>query len=193
MPLDNNGHQVPVRRPNGYNVALATIKEQYEALLKKQHFLQANQKAINAIHRRFDDLGTLLPRLPDVMVEGYDGWQGGYTGTVIFSLPIRDLAGFKDEKLEKILETFVDADEMSTTDCAEQLNRDFFFTFKLGDTDSKIKVSIYAYAKQDNPTCRKVLKEVKQRVVEDKVYEIVCDDQLVGSAADYVAPEQIAG
>lgn len=96
-----------------------------------------------------------------------------YGGRV--SSTIEKLDGFKDPKLVRLLSALIEmgTSEEKTNDSPEYLNRDY--RLKIPAPMGEIEVCIYAYAKEDNPTCRKILKSVSHRVVEDKTYDMVCD------------------
>lgn len=94
--------------------------------------------------------------------------------TVRFSLSFDGLSSFKDKNLTRVLERFADWDSQTTDYTFNMPNRDFYFTYKhpYGLT---FRVGIYAYVKSDSPTCRVVVRGVKQRVVEEEIREIVCE------------------
>ena len=85
----------------------------------------------------------------------------------------RDLAGFKDLRLETTLEglTFI-GEAMSTKDWPSLLNRDYTFHVPFAD-GSRISVMVGAYVSEDSKTCRKVKVGEEYKVV-DK-FELVCD------------------
>jgi len=98
-----------------------------------------------------------------------------YSGnTVRLSLPMRDLDGFKDKRLIKLLEKFADWDAETKDYTFDAPNRDFYFdrSYPYG---FNIRVAIYAYVKSDSPTCRIVVKGVTTKVVEEEIREIVCE------------------
>lgn len=84
------------------------------------------------------------------------------------------LNGFKDPRLMVPMERILDLSsdwQTETTDYAATLNRDFRFSL---DLNNKYYTVIFAaYAKTDNPTCRKV-KVGEETQVTDK-FEIICE------------------
>jgi hypothetical protein len=170
------------RPPAAYNVALAEIKRQQQALHKVSLWLKLHQKAINAMLRRFDKAPEgILPYAPSV--NAYETF-----GSAVFTINVscRDLPGFKCERLAALLELFVDADRTRSSDYAEYLNRDYTFEFDV-EGGGEIRVCIGAYAKPESPTCQRILKETKIVTREEKVYEMVCSDEAQPAAE--VAPE----
>jgi hypothetical protein len=110
--------------------------------------------------------------------------MSGYSSMVYISVTVRDLNSFKDAKLARVLEHFVDwgttVNEYTTGDSP---NKDFSFTKMFDDTrDTKgtkcasveIRVSIYSYVKSDSPLCRIVVTGVTERVVREETKQIVC-------------------
>ncbi|CAB4120842.1 hypothetical protein UFOVP2_20 [uncultured Caudovirales phage] len=166
--LSNN----TTRKPLAYNIALARIKEEQQRLQRQAEWLKAHQKHINAIAKRFEKLpeGTLTYGPSFSISQGYEDIS------LTMSATMSNIEGFKCEQLKSVLELFIDADETSSTDWAEYLNRDFRFTFKIADSKDTIMVNIAAYAKPDSPTCQKILKEVKTTTREVNVYEMVCTE-----------------
>lgn len=85
-----------------------------------------------------------------------------------------NLNGFKDPRLMLPMERILDLSsnwQTETTDYAATLNRDFRFGL---DFENKYYTVVFAaYAKTDNPTCRKV-KVGEETQVTDK-FEIICE------------------
>ena len=84
------------------------------------------------------------------------------------------LNGFKDPRLMVPMERILDLSDdwqSETTDYAATLNRDFRFSLDL--SNKYYTVIFAAYAKTDNPTCRKV-KVGEETQVTDK-FEIICE------------------
>ena len=83
-----------------------------------------------------------------------------------------DLDGFKDGEFMGKLERLIDLTDdwvQETKDHAESLRRTY--EFRYGD----LEVRVIGYAKEDNPTCRKVkVGEEIKTVVEEK-FEIICE------------------
>jgi hypothetical protein len=80
------------------------------------------------------------------------------------------LDSFKDHRLAMALWFLTDLDgqrDVTTSDWAESLNRDYKFEFE------GFKVTISAFVKSDSPTCRKVVVGSKTEVVNE--YKIICD------------------
>lgn len=157
------------------NAAIETLRESQKEVNDRVAFLRSYRTEIN----------RLLAPLMQAYKDGLATWEpclsaernyaaGGHGHAACLSITARNLDGFKDPRLVKLLERFVHANEMSTSDWAESLNRDFNFEFRLPDNNA-VRVCIVAYVRSDSETCRKVLKSVETKVVEEKVYEIVCD------------------
>jgi len=84
-----------------------------------------------------------------------------------------DLEGFKDLRLLTTLEGLSFIGEIDRTrEFAQSMNRDYHFTVPFAD-GTTLNVGVYAYVKEDSPTCRKVF--VGQEVKAVDKYEIVCD------------------
>jgi hypothetical protein len=157
------------------NAAIESIRESQKALSSRATFLRQHKTAINRLMAplvKAHNVG-LLSWEPCLSADrNYTGSADGHMACI--SATMRGLNGFKDARLMALLERYVHADDAKTSDWAESLNRDFEFTFKLPDGHA-IKVTLVTYVRSDSETCRKVLKEVKTRVIEDKTYEMVCD------------------
>ena len=99
--------------------------------------------------------------------------MSGYANTVYMSFSIRDLDSFKDAKLTRLLEKFLDW-TAQVSDCTggNVPNKDFAFT-KMVD-GIEISVSIYAYVKSDSPLCRIVVTGVRESIVREEIKELVC-------------------
>ena len=97
----------------------------------------------------------------------------GYCGNSSITIGIYccGLESFKDQRLMKLLERIesLSPSKSSSVDYADYLNRDFRFEF------DDVLVLVNAYVKSDSGLCRKVLKGVESRVVEQKIYEMVCE------------------
>ena len=101
---------------------------------------------------------------------GAEAWSE----TVRFSLSCDGLSSFKDKSLTRVLERFADWESTTTDYTFSMPNRDFYFTYK-HPCGLTFRVGIYAYVKSDSPTCKVVVRGVKQRVVEEEIREIVCE------------------
>ena len=97
----------------------------------------------------------------------------GYSNTIYISTTVRGLDSFKDAKLTKLLEKFLDWEtQVNDYTGSDTPNKDFAFTKKLEGME--IRVCIYAYVKSDSPLCRIVVTGVTERVVREEVKQIVC-------------------
>lgn len=164
-----------MNQPTPINAAIENLRETQKTLAERVAFLRQYKTEIN----------RLMAPLTKAYKDGLLSWEpclsaernytvNGEGHRAVIGATMRQLDGFKDEKLTKLLERYVHANDMKTADWAESLNRDFHFEFKLPDNNA-IAVQLVTYVRSDSETCRKVLKEVKTRVVEDKTYEMVCD------------------
>jgi len=96
----------------------------------------------------------------------------GYSNTIYISATVRGLDSFKDAKLTRLLEKFIDWETQVNEYTYGEPNKDFAFTKKLEGME--IRVCIYAYVKSDSPLCRIVVTGVTERVVREEVKQIVC-------------------
>jgi hypothetical protein len=96
----------------------------------------------------------------------------GYSNTIYISATVRGLASFKDAKLTRLIEKFIDWETHVNEYTYGEPNKDFAFTKKLEGME--IRVCIYAYVKSDSPLCRIVVTGVTERVVREEVKQIVC-------------------
>ena len=95
---------------------------------------------------------------------------------VTLNLYMDGLDGLKnDPKLTPVLEAFMDSDKQRTTDWPSCMNRDFFFEYHAPVPGVDVHVKVAAHVREDSETCRKVPISVKTRVVDESVYELVCD------------------
>lgn len=89
--------------------------------------------------------------------------------TLYFYVFMYRLESFKAPVLTAVLEYFNEiADECSTTDWADTLNRDYRFVLPGGN-----RALVAAYVRSDSPTCRKVPVGIEK--VDHVKYEIQCD------------------
>ena len=95
-----------------------------------------------------------------------------YSSTVYINATVRGLDSFKDAKLTRLLEKFLDWETQVNEYTYGEPNKDFAFTKKIDGME--IRVSIYAYVKSDSPLCRIVVTGVTERVVREEVKQIVC-------------------
>jgi len=96
----------------------------------------------------------------------------GYSNTIYINATVRGLDSFKDAKLTRLLEKFLDWETHVNEYTYGEPNKDFAFTKKLEGME--IRVCIYAYVKSDSPLCRIVVTGVTERVVREETKEIVC-------------------
>jgi hypothetical protein len=152
-------------------------------------------------HPAVKETFNLLPRAvrPDAWISG----AGSHGFGVGIGLSLRDLSGFKDKALLRVLERFAGEEWAATTrDWPSTLNRDFIFKrtvpFTAEQQDAvtrhpsarwlaahdadyaiplriEVTVQIYAYVKSDSETCRVVVKGVTERVIREEVKEFVCE------------------
>jgi hypothetical protein len=95
-----------------------------------------------------------------------------YSNTIYINATVRGLDSFKDAKLTRLLEKFLDWETHVNEYTYGEPNKDFAFTKKLEGME--IRVCIYAYVKSDSPLCRIVVTGVTERVVREEVKQIVC-------------------
>ena len=98
--------------------------------------------------------------------------MAAYSSTVYINAPVRGLDSFKDAKLTRLLERFLDWETQVNEYTYGEPNKDFAFTKKIDGME--IRVCIYAYVKSDSPLCRIVVTGVTERVVREEVKQIVC-------------------
>ena len=98
--------------------------------------------------------------------------MAAYSSTVYINATVRGLDSFKDAKLTRLLEKFLDWETQVNEYTYGEPNKDFAFTKKLDGME--IRVCIYAYVKSDSPLCRIVVTGVTERVVREEVKQIVC-------------------
>ena len=98
--------------------------------------------------------------------------MAAYSSTVYINATLRGLDSFKDAKLTRLLERFLDWETQVNEYTYGEPNKDFAFTKKLDGME--IRVCIYAYVKSDSPLCRIVVTGVTERVVREEVKQIVC-------------------
>lgn len=96
---------------------------------------------------------------------------------VMISVSMYDLDSFKDKKLAKVLEKFIDW-KVTTSEYTHSMpNKDFRFDKQCHDDKVgtfEISVGIYAYVKSDSPLCRIVVTGVTEEVVRKEIKQIVC-------------------
>lgn len=162
----------------GYNKALADSRERMQRELRLGEWMKVHQKAINAKWKVIQDF---LDKHSD---KGYYGSIGSQTAhnewdkhIIHISLILRQLDGLKDPILEEAMMPFIEADETRCTDYPNVLNRTYSFEFKLDG--GSIHVTIDAYVKEENPTCRKILVERKTVTQLVEVFKMACDGDII--------------
>ncbi len=125
-------------------------------------------------------------------------YGGEYSDDVSVYLTLSNLNSLKsDRRLLAALAPFTGDEWTPTTQdyTSHEPNRDFTFTRKVAihikpnahtrwlnahgfeyyiPTTFTLSVRIAAYAKTDSPTCRIVVKEIREKVVQEEIKEIVC-------------------
>ena len=163
----------------GYNKALARVKERQQSEARLAEWLRENQRRINELWRRAERIDVSVP-----FHKGID-CSPGYQHTVYISISLRALQGLKDPALEVALTPWLDADESRCQDFAQYLNRDYHFTYKL--PGGEVRVQVNAYVADENPTCRKILVERRVQPRVEEIYKLACDGDIV--EADPVLPK----
>ena len=105
-----------------------------------------------------------------------------YSNTIYINATVRGLDSFKDAKLTRLLEKFLDWEtHVSEYTGSDTPNKDFAFTKKVPGhgiyaqgNPVEILATIYAYVKSDSPLCRIVVTGVTERVVREETKQIVC-------------------
>ena len=133
------------------------------------HSIDSANNALKVLLKAADDelINKVLDAIPNPEIRA-SYWDDS---EIVIASYFYDLDGFKDAQLMIPLERLLDMVEwkQETRDTASHLRRDY--TLKHGD----LIVNLVAYAKEDNPTCRKVkVGEEVKTVVEEK-FEIVCE------------------
>ena len=98
--------------------------------------------------------------------------MAAYSSTVYINATVRGLDSFKDAKLTRLLERFLDWETQVNEYTYGEPNQDFAFTKKIDGME--IRVCIYAYVKSDSPLCRIVVTGVTERVVREETKQLVC-------------------
>ncbi len=152
-------------------------------------FTQRTTHARNELKREIDKQKQRLNALKHPLVK--ETWEmfplkerrnvslalSSFSDTVHFSLHLQKLESFKDKRLVKILESFATpAWKAFTNDWTggEEPNRDYRFD-RVTPYGFNICVMLFTYVKSDSPTCRIVIKEIKEEVVRKEERVIVCD------------------
>jgi len=145
---------------NVFKDASKSIKDAAQSITLARRRLADNRVLLGKIAKALQPLDVCISTLYGMRV----------------SATINDLDGFKDDRLIAILGRLIDLEpsKEASTDYPLALNRDFVLTFPSVNNEP-IVVCLYTYVRTDSPTCRKVLKSISTRVVEDKTFELVCD------------------
>ena len=133
------------------------------------HSIDSANNALKVLLKATEDelVNKVLDVLPDPNVSP-SYWD---TDDVTITAYFYGLDGFKDSQLMIPLERLLDMIEweQETEDVASSLRRDYRLMH------GNLEVRLIAYAKEDNPTCRKVkVGEEVKTVVEEK-FEIICE------------------
>jgi hypothetical protein len=138
---------------------IATVrneKAQIAKRIKKMHELKPVYHAIFRCFKNFDDVS--------------------FSGGDVYCL-MHNVSGFRDAKLESILNKLMDIDGITvgkTTEYASIMNRDFKFEYKYGDHwNESIRIVISVYVDDNSPTCRKELVSTEYQKIEK--YTLICD------------------
>lgn len=146
------------------------IADSMKALRQRAAALRTTSSAVNALAKRTAHL-AIASRWIDV-----DGLSSPSTNCkVTLCLYFDKLDGMKDPVLAEVLAAYLDSESQRTADFPSFMNRDFFFTYPGGYGGVDVEVKVVAYVKANSVTCRKVQISVKTRVVDESVYELVCD------------------
>jgi hypothetical protein len=140
-----------------------------DALKEAHENMASSQIAIKALLNASSNplINAVLEILPDATVYApmYDA------GTINISEYSYGLDGFKDSVFMSKLERILDLAQwkQETKDRAESLGREYKFTH------NNLTIRLIGYAKENNPTCRKVKIGEKIRTVVEEKFEIVCE------------------
>jgi len=100
-----------------------------------------------------------------------------FSGAININISMHDLDSFKDAKLTRLLEKFIDWETSVSEFTHYRPNKDFSFS-KTVETDNgemfKLNVFVYAYVKEDSPLCRIVVAGFTEEVVRREIKKIVC-------------------
>lgn len=138
---------------------IATVRNEKAQIAKRIKKMHELKPVYHAIFKCFENLD-------DVSFSNGD----------VFCM-MTNLSGFKDTKLESILNKLMDIDGIKvgkTTEYASILNRDFKFEYRYGEHwNDSIRIVISAYVSDSSPTCRRELVSTEYQKVEK--YTLVCD------------------
>ena len=157
--------------------AIQTMAGTVKRLRAQQALVRKHRAIINSTARKATIKGLTASVWCQVSTDYPPEVEGGENPpreTISVGFSLYGLEGLKSPAFMKLLSHFVDADLTHTKDYPASLNRDYSFWYRLPD-NVWLKVCVYAYVKEDSPTCRKVLVKSEQRLVTDETYKIVCD------------------
>ena len=100
-----------------------------------------------------------------------------FSSSVNISLSMQDLDSFKDAKLTRVLEKFIDWETSVSEYTHGRPNKDFSFNKRFETADGlsfTLNVFVYAYVKEDSPLCRIVVAGFTEEVVRKEIKKIVC-------------------
>lgn len=119
--------------------------------------------------------------IPLESMEGVDIGLRADLDVVYLDVALTDLPGLRDERLENVLELFLDgrweARQSYDSSYGEAPERIYFFSQRIEGQDPVhlLWVSVRAKVRTDSPTCRKVVLSYKETVLREPVVQIVCD------------------
>jgi hypothetical protein len=147
--------------------ALGHITEGEAQYRRQRSQLQAHKKLINKLLHKLagcDDLS--------VYADGYEG-----CGTVTVSCNMLALDSFKAPRLTRVLEQFCgDEWRPETREWPSSLNMTYIFSMPSPAVDGlTVRVKVDAYARNDSPTCKKVLVGKKRVSHVEKTYRMECN------------------
>lgn len=147
--------------------AKEALKGAAQSLLQAQADLKRSQSRLVANAAAIEALINALAGCENFSIGTYSG--------ISVTAQLEKLEGFSDPRLCDVLERVLrmNPESTKTYDYPDYMNREY--RFKLAGFGESISLCVNAYVKSDSPTCKKVLKSVSTRVVEDKVYELVCN------------------
>ena len=135
--------------------------------------LDDRQKSVNEMRNNINEVKSKKLELRVKYGRLFTDLPGSFSISLSCEKPVayvsmRRLESFKDARLTDFLDKLVAMEgEMSSTDYASIMNRSFTCNF------SDFQVYVYAYVKDNSPTCRKVV--IGSKIEEVLEYEIVCD------------------
>lgn len=159
-----------------------------------------HKQALRIELARHPAVKAVLMMFPPALRAQIDLSVSDYSDTVNLNLMLRDLDSFKDPRLVKLLAKFAsdDAWKARTADYtySDTPNRDYNFRRTIDWTPKpskhtkwleancgayhipynfQIQVTLFTYVKSDSPTCRIVVKGIKEEIVRKEITEIVCE------------------